>query len=85
MTSAPIIKEVVGDGGDDELVDEIENARKQTLQDNETQSLISKIMENTIFNLVQDVAVGDLDLANIEKRFVRVEKDDDGDEEAELI
>ena len=40
-------------------------------------------MENTIFNLVQDVAVGDLDLANIEKRFVRVEKDDDGDEEAE--
>ena len=33
--------------------------------------------------MVQDVAVGDLDLANIEKRFVRVEKDDDGDEEAE--
>ena len=41
-----------------------------------TQSSILKIMENTIFNLVQDVAVGDLDLANIEKRFVRVEKDE---------
>ena len=76
LTGAPIIKEVVGEGGDDELVDEIENARKQTLQDNESQSLISKIMENTIFNLVQDVAVGDLDLANIEKRFVCVEKDE---------
>ena len=35
-------------------------ARKQTLQDNEAQLLISKIMENTIFNLVQDASQGDL-------------------------
>ena len=36
LTGAPIIKEVVGDGGDngdDELVNEIESAHKQKLQD----------------------------------------------------
>ena len=50
-------------------------ARKQTLQDNEAQLLISKIMENTIFNLVQDASQGDLDLSKVEKRFVRLENE----------
>ena len=54
---------------------EIEMARKQTLQDNEAQLLISKIMENTIFNLVQDASQGDLDLSKVEKRFVRLENE----------
>ena len=37
--------------------------RKQTLQDVESQGLIAGIMENTVFNLVQDIAAGDFDLA----------------------
>ena len=32
---------------------------------------------NTIFNLVQDAVAGDLDLENVEKRFVRVEEEED--------
>ena len=47
--------------------------RKQTMQDTESQELIARIMENTIFNLVQDVAVGDFDLAETPRRFVKVE------------
>ena len=72
LTGAPIIQEAAG--GEKEE-NEIEMARKQTLQDNEAQLLISKIMENTIFNLVQDASQGDLDLSKVEKRFVRLENE----------
>ena len=52
--------------------------RKQTLQDVESQELIARIMENTVFNLVQDIAAGDFDLAETPRRFVKLEeaKDD---------
>ena len=58
--------------------------RKQTLQDVESQELIARIMENTVFNLVQDIAAGDFDLAETPRRFVKLEeaKDDvEGKEE----
>ena len=62
--------------------------RKQTLQDVESQELIARIMENTVFNLIQDVAAGEFDLAETPRRFVKLdgveaEGDAEGKDDAE--
>jgi hypothetical protein len=50
-----------------------EGKRKTLLQDPECQELVSKVVENTIFNLLQDASHGEFKLTKVPKRFMIVD------------
>jgi hypothetical protein len=50
-----------------------EGKRKALLQDPECQELVSKVTENTVFNLLQDASHGEFKLTVLPKRFMGVD------------
>ena len=55
--------------------DAVHAASAQALADPECQELIARVMENTIFNIMQEASFGEISLEKQEKRVVRLGPD----------
>lgn len=60
----PLLNDAAGDRTPDDVT---------VLQEGEASNLINKIMENTIFNIVQEISHGDMDLKRTPRRVVMME------------